>query len=326
MRPEKIFLNRKNLPLVFIDPGSGFDIFRWAIEEKHNLRELLSEHGAILFRGFPIENIEDFESLAQTLTTPDWVEYLEATSPRDHVASNTATSTKYPGDRTIFFHNEKSYSRVWPKNLFFYCEVPPVEGGETPLSDCRAICRDLPDSIREKFSTRKLRYVRRFANNMGIPWKQAFNVGSPQELETYCRNNCIEDLSWDDAGNPVLGYCRNTSIVHPLTGDRCWFNHGTFFNVHSLEPEIKEFLLASVGQDGLPYNTYYGDGGEIDPEDIEILRNLYEKHSVSFKWQRHDVLFIDNMLVAHGRRPFNGERSILVTMTEETDYLEVESF
>ena len=326
MQPEKTYLNDNKLPLVFVNPGGEFDIFEWAGAEKQNLRELLSEHGAILFRGFPIESIRDFERLAELLTTPDWVEYLEATSPRDHVESKTSTSTKYQKDRTIFFHNEKSYSRIWPKNLFFYCEIPPVDGGETPLSDCRAIYDDIPDSIREKFSDKKLMYVRRFANNMGIPWKQAFNVGSPQEMEAYCKDNCIEDLSWDDSGNPVLKYRRNTSIVHPLTGDHCWFNHGAFFNVHSLEPEIKEFLLASVGQNGLPYNTYYGDGDDIDPQEIEILRGLYEKHSISFKWERHDVLFIDNMLVAHGRRPFDGERSILVTMTEEIDYLEVESF
>ena len=326
MQPIKSLLNDNPLPLVLSCPGGDFDVFDWAGEEKQNLRELLSEHGAILFRDFPINNVADFERLAEVLTTPDWVEYLEATSPRDPVESKTATSTKYDKDRTIFFHNEKSYSRIWPKNLFFYCDRPADKDGETPLADCRAIYRDLPEHIRANFESRHLMYVRCFSNHMGIPWKKAFNVESRQEMEDYCEHNLIDELSWKSDSTPVLRYRRNTSILHPLTGDPCWFNHGTFFNVHSLEPDIKAFFLASLGQDGLPYNTYYGDGEDIAPEDIDLLRGLYEKHSTSFAWQQRDVLFIDNMLVAHGRRPFQGARSILVTMTEAVDYHDIESF
>ena len=208
---------------------------------------------------------------------------------------------------------------------FFYCDIPPSIGGETPISDCRALYNDIPVEIRDKFEKKKLMYVRRFSNNMGIPWKQAFDVESEKQLEEYCKNNYIEDLSWED-GSPVLKYLRDTALVHPITGDKCWFNHGVFFNVHSLEPDIKDFFLSNFGQDGLPYNTYYGDGEEIEEDVINTLRDLYDKHSVTFAWEKNDVILIDNMLLTHGRHPFEGDRSILVTMTGHIDYQEVQTF
>lgn len=308
------------LPLVVKPNASDFDLTRWASESKSEIRGWLNEFGAVLFRDFNVENIEDFEAVAAASTSPDWVEYLEATSPRDHVKGNTSTSTKYKNDRMIFFHNEKSYSGTWPYYLFFFCDIPSSVGGETPLSNCRAIYKDIPRDILDKFEKKKLMYVRRFSNNMGIPWKQAFGVDNAQQLEEYCKKNYIEQLSWNADGTPVLKYVRDTALEHPITGDKCWFNHGTFFNVHSLEPELKDFFLSNFGQEGLPYNTYYGDGEAIEEDVIDTLRALYEKHSVSFSWQKGDVVLIDNMLVAHGRRPFEGERNILVTMTERVDY------
>jgi len=36
--------------------------------------------------------------------------------------------------------------------------------------------------------------------------------------------------------------------------------------------------------------------------------------TVTFSWQRGDVLVLDHMLTAHGRRPFTGDRRVLVAM------------
>ena len=36
--------------------------------------------------------------------------------------------------------------------------------------------------------------------------------------------------------------------------------------------------------------------------------------TVTFSWQRGDVLVLDHMLTAHGRRPFTGARRVLVAM------------
>jgi hypothetical protein len=41
---------------------------------------------------------------------------------------------------------------------------------------------------------------------------------------------------------------------------------------------------------------------------------LYSKLAVSFPWRERDVLMLNNMLVAHSRNPFVGERKILVAL------------
>lgn len=66
----------------------------------------------------------------------------------------------------------------------------------------------------------------------------------------------------------------------------------------------------------LPFRTYYGDGTEIEEEVIEEIRDVYERTKITFAWKEGDILLLDNMLMAHGRNPFQGERKILVGMSE----------
>jgi alpha-ketoglutarate-dependent taurine dioxygenase len=103
---------------------------------------------------------------------------------------------------------------------------------------------------------------------------------------------------------------------HPRTGEKAWFNHGLFFHVTSLPPAARDSLLASFAEEDLPVNTWYGDGGAIEPEVLEEIRRAYRDETVSFPWEEGDVLLLDNMLAAHGRAPFEGERRVVVAMAE----------
>ena len=47
---------------------------------------------------------------------------------------------------------------------------------------------------------------------------------------------------------------------------------------------------------------------------MESIGELYDRLGVSFRWQRHDVLMLNNMLVAHSRNPYLGERKIVVAL------------
>ncbi|MEM9824685.1 MAG: TauD/TfdA family dioxygenase, partial [Bacteroidota bacterium] len=41
---------------------------------------------------------------------------------------------------------------------------------------------------------------------------------------------------------------------------------------------------------------------------------VFDKNTVYFDWEKGELLVLDNILSAHGRTPFKGERSILVSM------------
>lgn len=109
---------------------------------------------------------------------------------------------------------------------------------------------------------------------------------------------------------------RPAAARHPHTGEWVWFNHATFFNVSTLAPSIRDGLLSQFAPEDLPNQTYYGDGTEIEPEVLEELRAAYLAEAVAFRWQRGDVVVLDNMLTSHARRPFRGQRKVVFGMAE----------
>ena len=65
----------------------------------------------------------------------------------------------------------------------------------------------------------------------------------------------------------------------------------------------------------MPRHTYYGDGSEIEPEVLQHMRATAWACAVGFKWQRDDLLVLDNLAVLHGRLGFTGDRKILVYLS-----------
>jgi alpha-ketoglutarate-dependent taurine dioxygenase len=61
--------------------------------------------------------------------------------------------------------------------------------------------------------------------------------------------------------------------------------------------------------------AYYGDGGRIDNATLASVREVLRAQRRTFRWQQGDLLVVDNVLVAHGRLPFDGLRRILVAMS-----------
>jgi alpha-ketoglutarate-dependent taurine dioxygenase len=109
-------------------------------------------------------------------------------------------------------------------------------------------------------------------------------------------------------------------VRHPRTGEEVWFNHATFFHVTTLEPAIRESLLGEFEEDEFPTNSFYGDGSPIETSALDELREIYRQETVTFPWDRGDVLLLDNMLVAHGRAPYVGPRNVLVGMAEPVSW------
>jgi alpha-ketoglutarate-dependent taurine dioxygenase len=269
----------------------------------------------LLFRDFRIEDASNFEKFIRA-TSRNWVEYREPATPRSQVSGNIYTSTEYPADQHIFLHNENSHCEGWPLKIFFYCLIAPGEAGETPIADCRRIYQRLDPAIRENFSRRKIKYVRNLGDGLGFSWQTVFKTSNRSEVEEYCRKADI-GWEWKDENRLRVHYVRPAVIRHPDTGEMSWFNHGTFFHASTLDPKVRELLAKDFGADNLPYNTYYGDGAEIELSTMDALREVYYAETIAFPWQKRDLLMLDNIAAAHGRRPFQGHRKILVGMADE---------
>jgi len=293
---------------------SAVDLCSWATAHRAALETRLLERGAILFRGFAVSGTEQFEQVIKALS-PGALEYTFRASPRTRVGGNIYTSTDYPADQPIFPHNEHSYSPRFPLRLFFHCAVPAAEGGETPIGSTRAVLARIPTAIRERFATRGVRYVRNYGDGFGLPWRTVFQTDDRAEVERYCASVGIE-VEWKGSDRLRTQQVGPALVRHPRTDEWVWFNHATFFHVSTLPRSIGEPLRRNFDSRDLPTQTFYGDGGEIEPDVLETLREAYRASLIKFRWQRGDVLFIDNMLCVHGREPFRGARSILTGMAE----------
>ncbi|MFJ9445017.1 TauD/TfdA family dioxygenase [Kitasatospora sp. NPDC101235] len=305
------------LPVLLEYDGTHPGITEYVDAERPALRAALREHGAVLLRGFPLDGVDGFDATVRALSTAP-LTYSERSSPRSTIKGNVYTSTDYPPDEEIFLHNENSYQSVWPRLLYFFCITEPDTLGATPLADTRRILSLVHPDVREEFTRRRWMATRTFHPRFGLPWETVFNTDDRAEVERLARSKDLR-LEWLPGGGMRTRAVRDAVHRHPETGEEVWFNHITFFHHTTLPAEVRSGLLELFGEEDLPSNTYYGDGGRIPDDVLDHLRSCYRQASVRFDWRKDDVLVVDNMLASHGREPFTGPRKIAVAMAEPYD-------
>ncbi|MBD0254688.1 MAG: TauD/TfdA family dioxygenase [Cytophagales bacterium] len=301
-------------PLLIGPACPDTDLYTWVSNHAGQVETLLQKHGALLFRGFPVHSVEAFEAFLAALGGKP-LQYVHRSSPRHEVQNNIYTSTDHPHDQVINLHNEHSYSHEWPLKIVFHCLVAPADAGETPIADSRKVFAALREPTRRQFIDKGVKYVRHMGTGLGMRWQDVFQTTDKGRAEAFCRQYGMT-YQWLDQDRLRLEFTRPAVRRHPRTHEPVWFNHAFFFNLRSYDETLREAVLAQGKAEDFPFLTYYGDGSEIPGEVIEEIRQAYEGLKVSFAWQKGDVLVLDNMLMAHGRNAYQGDRKILVGMLE----------
>jgi alpha-ketoglutarate-dependent taurine dioxygenase len=300
------------LPRLFEPAVDGVNLKEWAAANRERVMASLSKEGAILFRGFNVAAIGEFESIMQAFAG-DLLDYSYRSTPRSQVSGRIYTSTEYPAHQSIPQHNEMSYTRAWPMVLGFFCALPAAEGGETPIADSRAVYQRIDPAIRDRFEKKSVMYVRNYGDALDLPWQEVFQTEDRATAEAFCRRSGI-DFEWKGGDLLRTSQVCQAVAAHPVTGEMVWFNQAHLFHVSSLGPEIRDALLGGASEP--PRNAYYGDGSPIDERDLDQIRAAYEAEAIVFTWQAGDILLVDNMLVSHGRQPYRGSRKIVVAMAQ----------
>jgi alpha-ketoglutarate-dependent taurine dioxygenase len=278
------------------------------------LGEKLHDPGAILLRDTGLATADEFRRWLRE-GSPDLLDYDYGSTPRSQVTEGVYTSTEYPPHQHIPQHNEMAYTDRWPRRLWFFCARPAEQGGTTPLSDARAVLARLDPALRRRFEAHGVLYVRNYNLGVDLTWQQAFGTQDRAEVERRGRELGIA-VQWGPDDLLTTRQVAQATTRHRITGEEVWFNQAHLFHISALEPAVQEALLGAFGEDSLPRNAYYGNGAPIETSALDEIRGVYGGLQREFPWQRGDVLVIDNVLVTHGRTPFQGPRSILVAMSE----------
>jgi alpha-ketoglutarate-dependent taurine dioxygenase len=289
----------------------------WIGRERVYFDERLTRYGGILFRGFGIDTVERFQGFMNCFDCAP-LPYMFRSSPRDEIdksVKNIYRSTTYPNNRKINMHNESSYSRIWGRKIVFCCIQPAVEGGETPIADSRHVLRDIGEELVNRFRTKGIKYVRNLSSEFGMSWQEVFQTSDKEKAAHICRRFDIQ-YRFVDSDRMTIEWRKPAVYNHPKSGEETWFNHAYFFHKFSRYEELGLSPDDIVPGEYLSSQTFFGDGSEIGYKDYLRIKEAYDKNTVTFPYEKGDVIFLDNMLAAHGRMPYKGDRAIATAIIE----------
>lgn len=299
------------LPRVFQPTRHDVDLASWAAANRAQIDSELERFGAALFRGFGELTPEGFEAAAGGIINDLYGDYGDL--PRESASDKVFSSTPYPPDLPIHFHNESSHMSRWPMRICFYCAVAAPVGGETPLLDCRALMQVLDQDVVAELDAKGLTYVRNFGEGIDVAWQDFFRTMDRDEVEGRCQASGAQ-CEWLVDGNLRIRQAARAVRSHPSTGEKVFFNQILLHHPAALPESTRAAMQSLYDADSMPRNVTYGDGSPIPDQVVEHLLAVYDKYAVRFAWQPGDIIALDNMLCSHGRAVFSGPRKILVAM------------
>src|SRR5882724_7871877 len=298
-------------PLLRVEaPG---DAPGWAAEHRDALRAVVAEHGSLLIRGLRLRDAAGTAAVFRRLGS--LMSEKEAFAPRRRYSEGVYSSSKWPPNQPMCMHHELSYTLDVPGLMLFACLVAPADAGATPVADSPTVLRELPAELVGRFERAGWLLVRNYNDEIGASVAEAFGTDDRSAVESYCRANAIK-FEWQPDGGLRTWQRRSAVVRHPRTGQRCWFNQIAFLNELTMDPEVREYLVEEYGEDGLPFNTRFGNGDPIGADVIQLIDEVYEENTARERWQSGDLFLVDNVRTAHGRESFEGPREVLVAMAD----------
>ena len=284
----------------------------WVHAERQRLLDQSSQHGAVLFRGFPLHTAEDFDGFVAAFGLANFpYDTSLSNAVRVNLTERVFTANEAPSDVTIFLHHEMAQTPIYPSRLFFFCEKPAYVDGSTPICLSDALLKLLGKRCPEFVAacqSHGLKYTNVMPleadpqSGMGRNWQDTFHAANQNDAEQRMASLGYT-WEWLDDGclratTPVL------PAVYELPDGR-----KSFFN---------QLIAAFQGWKDIrndPHKSItFGNGEPLDPAMVDLATQLAEDVTFDIPWQAGDVALVDNLVTMHGRRTFQGTRKVLASL------------
>lgn len=283
---------------------------RWVSENMAALKKELSCTGAILFRGFPVSNVTDYDRFFASFGYANFT-YKESLSNAVRINYTDAvfTANEAPKDVEIYIHNEMAQTPIYPSVISLFCESAAEEGGATVLCRSDAIYQQLVTDAPEltnKLETVGVRYTTLMPgedspeSGQGRSWRGTLSVETLVQAEAKL-SRLGYSWQWNDDGS-LSAQTSALPAIRTIDGGR-----KVFFN---------QIIAAYMGWQDARENPgsalCFGDDSELPKSFLDRIVSVAESLSYNLEWKDGDVAIVDNSLAMHGRRPYSGERKRMV--------------
>ncbi|MEM7478515.1 MAG: TauD/TfdA family dioxygenase [Planctomycetota bacterium] len=284
----------------------------WIQSERGKLLKEATRHGAVLFRSFGLQGAQDFDALIGALGIENFP-YKKSLSNavRVNFTERVFSANEAPSSVKIYLHHEMAQTPFYPTWILFFCEQAAEQGGATPI--CRSdilyesLYQEHEDFLQE-LEAKGLKYTNVMPDSddphsgMGRSWQSTLGVETKDEAEARLKEL---DYSWLWQQDSCL---RCTTPLLPAVrtlrdGRKTLFNQ-----------LIAAYAGWSDDRNDPSKAIRLGDNSKLNAEAVNRMIELAYESSFDMEWQNGDAVLIDNTVVMHGRRPFEGKRRVLASL------------
>lgn len=321
--PEQKIFNGKRFPLCVAPTSASStleEILAWLETNRNQVDDWLREYKGIMFRGLPLPTYTHFDQVLVALSYAS-MEYVGGAAVRTQLTPRIFTSNESPPSEKIPFHHEMAQVPSPPTHLFFYCEVPPSMGGETPILPSAEVVSRLQTthpSILHQLETHGVRYQRIMSeyddpsSAIGRGWRSTFNVDNRSDAEAKLQS-LGSTWEWLEIGD-LKTVTAALPAIRIDAGDKR-SNEKTFFN-----SVVAAFLGWNDSRNKGETAVILGDSDDYcDASGLQAAAAIMDEIAVAIPWQQGDVMLLDNRTVMHSRKPFEPPRRILASLVRDAE-------
>ncbi len=279
---------------------------------------VLDESKGILLQADDIDKtpltVEDFGSFVKGLNLTPYP-YVGGAAPRRVIPVAAGedivyTANEAPPAAAIPFHHELAQNANPPAYIFFFCDEPAAEGGETALIDSTLVYRFVQEkhpAFMEKLKTHGARYVRTLSKQddpsspIGRSYFNTYAVETKADLETKLDAISGLEYEWlpgtDDEIRVTSEPVPAIKLIREHKGQAVY--QYTFHNA-----VIAAFTGWQDDRNDRLKAVRFGNDEEMPNDVLESIAGYMEANKVSYRWKKGDVFCLNNRLVMHSRNPF----------------------